>query len=87
MSEEQKPPIIVSLREGEELVFRHIPAGSFRMGHRGELVAEEPVTEVFVEEFWMAETPVTRAQYKIRARRLWQRRGGLRRTSEVSSFR
>ena len=67
MSEEQKPPIIVPLGDNEEIVFRHIPAGAFRMGHRGKDPAEEPVTEVFVEEFWMAETPVTRAQYKIMA--------------------
>lgn len=63
----QKPPIIVPLGEGEELVFRHIPAGTFRMGARGYHAREEPVTEVFVDEFWMGETPVTRGQYKILA--------------------
>lgn len=64
---QQKPPIVLPLGEGEELVFRHIPAGTFRMGARGYEANEEPVTEVFVEEFWMGETPVTRGQYRILA--------------------
>ena len=69
MMEKQKDPIRVPLANGQEMVFRHVPAGTFRMGQRGKEAAEEPVTEVFVEEFWMGETPVTRGQYKILAGR------------------
>ena len=67
MNEAQKEPIRVPLGDGQEMVFRHVPAGAFRMGQRGERANEEPVTEVFVEEFWMGETPVTKAQYAMLA--------------------
>lgn len=50
------------------MIFRHIPAGRFRMGQRGGNADEEPVTEVEVPEFWMGETPVTQAQYRVMAK-------------------
>lgn len=47
-----------------DLVWRYIPAGHFRMGHRGYLSDEEPVHDVLVPgAFWMLETPVTQAQW------------------------
>jgi formylglycine-generating enzyme required for sulfatase activity len=55
---------------GVEMRFRHVPAGRFRMGSRGmgRLVRwfnnEEPVHWVEITQpFWMAETPVTQAQF------------------------
>ena len=63
----QKPPIIVPIGEEITMTFRHIPAGSFRMGQQGGGGDEEPVTEVAVPEFWMAETPVTQEQYWVLA--------------------
>jgi formylglycine-generating enzyme required for sulfatase activity len=48
---------------GEVMAFRRIPAGSFRMGSRGNGFDEEPVHRIAIEEFWMAETPVTQAQF------------------------
>jgi formylglycine-generating enzyme required for sulfatase activity len=51
---------------GVEMAFRLIPAGSFRMGSRGFLGNEEPVHQVVIPEgFWMAETPVTQAQFAL----------------------
>lgn len=49
-----------------ELVFRRIPAGTFRMGQRGASEEEEPVHRVRIEQdFWMMDTPVTQAQMAI----------------------
>jgi len=51
---------------GVEMAFRLIPAGSFRMGSRGNHFSEEPVHRVVIPEpFWMAETPVTQAQFAL----------------------
>ena len=61
------PPIIVDLGGDITMTFRHIPAGLFRMGQRGGNAGEEPVTEVQVPEFWIGETPVTQAQYRVMA--------------------
>lgn len=48
------------------MAFRLIPAGSFRMGSRGYSYYEEPIHRVTIPEpFWMAETPVTQAQFAI----------------------
>jgi formylglycine-generating enzyme required for sulfatase activity len=48
------------------MAFRLIPAGKFRMGSRGYNPNEEPVHEVEIPEpFWMAETPVTQAQFAL----------------------
>ena len=63
----QGQAIIVPLGEGEEIRFLPIPAGSFRMGQRGGIADEEPMTEVQVAAFWMAETPVTQKQYRLMA--------------------
>ena len=51
---------------GVEMAFRLIPAGDFLMGSRGYCADEEPVHRVrIVEDFWMAETPVTQAQFEL----------------------
>ncbi len=51
---------------GVDMAFRLIPAGRFRMGSRGYDSTEEPVHEVVIPEpFWMAETPVTQAQFAL----------------------
>ena len=48
------------------MAFRLIPAGSFRMGSRGYDDREEPVHLVKIPEpFWLAETPVTQAQFAL----------------------
>ena len=48
------------------MAFRLIPAGSFRMGSRGYSPREEPIHWVTIPEpFWMAETPVTQAQFAL----------------------
>ena len=73
MSTESPPPDFtqpIVLWEGEryEMVFLPIPAGRFRMGSRGEYSAEEPRHWVEITRpFWMAETPVTQAQYRYLA--------------------
>ena len=52
--------------QGIEMAFRLIPAGTFRMGSRGYYADEEPVHRVRIAEpFWMAETPVTQAQFAL----------------------
>jgi formylglycine-generating enzyme required for sulfatase activity len=55
---------------GVEMRFRHVPAGRIRMGSRGMgrlegwFNNEEPVHWVEITQpFWMAETPVTQAQF------------------------
>ncbi len=40
-----------------------IPAGSFLMGSEGWGEFESPVHEVYLDNFWMDETPVTNAQF------------------------
>ena len=48
------------------MAFRLIPAGDFLMGSRGYNYDEEPVHRVrIVGDFWMAETPVTQAQFGL----------------------
>ncbi|MCC6231313.1 MAG: formylglycine-generating enzyme family protein, partial [Verrucomicrobiales bacterium] len=50
------------------MAFCWIPPGVFRMGSRGEYVDEEPAHWVRVggeEGFWMGETPVTQAQFRV----------------------
>jgi formylglycine-generating enzyme required for sulfatase activity len=52
--------------QGVKMAFRLIPAGSFRMGSRGNYPGVEPVHEVRIAEpFWLAETPVTQAQFSV----------------------
>jgi sulfatase modifying factor 1 len=49
-----------------EMAFRLIPSGSFRMGSRGQYADEEPTHRVQIaESFWMAETPLTQAQFGL----------------------
>jgi formylglycine-generating enzyme required for sulfatase activity len=51
---------------GVEMAFRLIPAGAFRMGSRGNYPAEEPGHQVRIAQpFWLAETPVTQAQFAL----------------------
>ena len=48
------------------MAFRLIPAGAFRMGSRGYDDREEPVHLVKIPApFWLAETPVTQAQFAL----------------------
>lgn len=49
-----------------EMAFRLLPARTFRMGSRGHNPDEEPVHEAkIVQDFWLAETPVTQAQFAL----------------------
>ena len=58
---------------GVEMAFRLIPAGEFLMGSRGYFPDEEPAHRVRIEHpFWMAETPVTQAQFGV-----WTRAEGI----------
>ena len=51
---------------GVEMAFRLIPPGSFRMGSRRGDDDEEPAHLVRITRpFWMAETPVTQAQFGL----------------------
>ena len=51
---------------GVEMAFRLIPAGWFVMGSRGHYPNEEPMHRVHIlQPFWMAETPVTQAQFAL----------------------
>ena len=62
------PPrhVLVWPQRGVEMAFRLIPAGSFRMGSRGYYADEEPIHRVWIPRpFWMAETPVTQAQFAL----------------------
>jgi formylglycine-generating enzyme required for sulfatase activity len=47
----------------ERIVLKWISSGSFRMGSRHVYDDEEPVHRVYLEGFWMGETPVTQAQF------------------------
>ena len=59
---------------GLDMGFRLIPPGTFSMGSRGYRASEEPVHRVRIAEaFWLAETPVTQAQFA-----LWIRAEGIK---------
>jgi formylglycine-generating enzyme required for sulfatase activity len=48
------------------MAFRLIPPGEFRMGSRGFWDSEEPAQRVKIARpFWLAETPVTQAQFGL----------------------
>jgi len=52
--------------QAHEIAFRLIPPGTFWMGSRGHCVEEEPKDLVRITKaFWMAETAVTEAQYRL----------------------
>ncbi len=51
--------------QGVSMAFRCIPAGTFLMGSRGYYTREEPIHSVTLSEFWLAETPVTQAQFAL----------------------
>jgi len=56
----------ISLPGGEKIRFCWIPPGKFRMGSRGYYSNGEPLHEVKITQgFWMAETPITRAQLMV----------------------
>ncbi len=58
--------ITLDEKRGITMAFRRIPADRFRMGQRGIYADEEPVHEVIIpHDFWMAETPVTQAQFEL----------------------
>ena len=66
---QQNADLILNLPEDEVMHFQKIPAGSFRMGSRGEYAGEEPIHEVSIpEDFYLGTFPVTQAQYRVMAR-------------------
>ncbi len=59
---------VLTLQGNIAMAFRRIPAcpEGFLMGSRGYAVNEEPMHRVVIpEDFWMAETPVTQAQFAV----------------------
>jgi formylglycine-generating enzyme required for sulfatase activity len=40
-----------------------VPAGPLLMGSKDESVSERPIHEVYLDDFWMDETPVTNGQF------------------------
>ena len=64
-----EPENTLSLRlPGDVLMnFSRLPAGTFRMGARGEYAAEEPIHRVQISEFYMGVFPVTQRQYQVMA--------------------
>jgi formylglycine-generating enzyme required for sulfatase activity len=68
------------LAPGVVITMLRIPAGSFLMGapegEEGSGAAERPVHQVKLEEFLMAQTPITQAQWRVVAG--WQAREGER---------
>ena len=65
-ADETKPHFLRWPEHRIEMAFRLIPPGSFRMGSRGYYPDEEPIHQVRIAEpFWMAETPVTQAQFAL----------------------
>lgn len=67
---------------GPEMAYVHVPGGTFLMGdvaHRSPEPDTRPVHEVTVDGFWMAETPVTNAQF-----RAFTEATGYRTTREVA---
>ncbi|HEX9620620.1 MAG TPA: formylglycine-generating enzyme family protein [Polyangiaceae bacterium] len=63
-----EPPrhVLAWPEDGVEMAFRCIPAGTFRMGSHGYEPREEPAHVVRIPEpFWMAETPVTQAEFLL----------------------
>ena len=68
METELPPRHVITLADGVTMAFRQIPAcpEGFLMGSRGYNVNEEPIHRVVIPElFWMAETPVTQAQFAV----------------------
>ncbi len=61
------PPLTLFLGpERVPMEFRHVPAGSFLMGQRGEYANEEPVHTVEIrQEFYLATFPVTQEQFAV----------------------
>jgi len=62
---------VLKLEDGLAMAFRRIPAcpQGFLMGSRGYFAHEEPMHRAVIpDDFWMAETPVTQAQFSVRTR-------------------
>ena len=61
------PPLTLYLGpERVPMQFRHVPAGSFLMGQRGEYADEEPVHAVEIrQDFFLATFPVTQEQFAV----------------------
>jgi sulfatase modifying factor 1 len=57
---ENQAEIIPSIRPAGMVL---IPAGTFLMGSRDGSDAERPIHEVYLDDFWMDETPVTNRQF------------------------
>jgi formylglycine-generating enzyme required for sulfatase activity len=66
---EEPPPHLLTLAKGITMAFRWLlPTGpeGFIMGQRGEQGNEEPAHRVQITQgFWIAETPVTQAQFAV----------------------
>lgn len=61
-----KPALILDLGNGVEMSFQLIPAGSFRMGSRGEHHDEEPRHLVQITQpFYLGTFPVTQQQFAV----------------------
>jgi len=70
---------ILKLEDDVTMAFRRIPAcpQGFLMGSRGYSANEEPMHRVVIpENFWLAETPVTQAQFAV-----WTRSAGIAHTN------
>ena len=73
MTPEPERRILAWPKFGLEMAFCQIPSGSFRMGSRGFYDDEEPAHRVKItRSFWLAETPVTQAQFG-----LWAKAAGI----------
>ncbi|MFN0130476.1 MAG: formylglycine-generating enzyme family protein [Verrucomicrobiales bacterium] len=67
-AETQPDPVILWPDQPHTMTFRFIPPGRFLMGSRGNSTNEEPRHWVAITRaFWIAETPVTRVQYRFLA--------------------
>lgn len=63
-SKARQEPITVDLGDGERLVFRHVPAGAFRMGSTEGFADERPRTAQKVKGFWLLEREVTNGAFR-----------------------
>ena len=67
------------------LRFLHVPGGRFEMGAEDLWEACKPVHTVRVSPFWLAETPVTNAQYRVFVEATGHRQPGRRRDRRFSA--
>ncbi|MFN9719947.1 MAG: formylglycine-generating enzyme family protein, partial [Planctomycetota bacterium] len=66
----QNHDLKIWLDQDTPMYFQYIPAGSFRMGSRGENAVEEPIHRVKISQpYYMSTFPVTQAQWQAVARK------------------